>query len=52
MKNSKHSQTPPLTEGNSVINNPQEKSNLFNEFFSSKSTVPNPNDIPPELEKL
>ena len=52
MKNSKHSQIPPLTEGDTVINDSQEKSNLFNSFFSSKSTVPNPNDIPPELEKL
>ena len=52
MKNTKHSQIPPLTEGDTGINDSQEKSNLFNSFFSSKSTVPNPNDIPPVLEKL
>ena len=52
MKNTKQSQIPPLTEGDTIINDLQEKSNLFNNYFSSKSTVPNPNDTLPQFEKL
>ena len=52
MKNSKKSQSPPLIEGEKAVSDPQEKSDLFNTYFSSKSTVPNPDDSPPHLEQL
>ena len=44
MKNNKFSNVPPLIEENRTIHDPLEKSNLFNNFFASKSTVQNPND--------
>ena len=49
MKNCKVSSTPPLIENDNIINDPKEKSNIFNDFFASKSTVPNCNDPPPHL---
>ena len=51
MKNNKFSSTPPLVEDDKVINDPYEKSNIFNTFFASKSTVPNHNDPAPNLEQ-
>ena len=51
MKNNKFCSTPPLVENDIVINDPEEKSNIFNTFFSSKSSVPNPNDTAPNLER-
>ena len=51
MKNNKFCNTPPLVENENVINDPLEKSNLFNTFFASKSTVPNSNDPAPNLER-
>ena len=51
MKNNKFCSTPPLVENDIVINDPEEKSNIFNTFFSSKSSVPNPNDPAPTLER-
>ena len=44
MKNNKFCNTPPLVENDTVVNDSYEKSNIFNTFFASKSTVPNPND--------
>ena len=52
MKNNKFCNTPPLVENDSVINDPQEKSNIFNNFFASKSTVQNHNDPAPHLERF
>ena len=49
MKNSKFSTTPPLIEQDDTINDSKVKSNIFNQFFASKSTVPNFNDPPPNL---
>ena len=52
MKNNKFSPTPPLLENNVTINEPQEKSELFNTFFASKSNVQGANDDPPILQRL
>ena len=51
MKNNKFCNTPPLVENDTVVNDSYEKSNIFNTFFASKSTVPNPNDPAPNLEQ-
>jgi hypothetical protein len=52
MKSNKFCNTSPLVENDSTINDPHEKSNIFNTFFASKSTVPNPNDPAPHLDKI
>ena len=52
MKNGKFSKTPPLVEGEEIVNDPMTKSNLFNKFFTTKSQVPNPEDIPPHLDPI
>ena len=41
MKNNKFSNIPPLIENTEMIHDPHEKSNIFNDFFSAKSSVPN-----------
>ena len=51
MKNNKFTNVPPLVENNSTIQNPLEKSNIFNQFFASKSTVKDPNDPVPNLTR-
>ena len=51
MKNNKFSNTPPLVENDKVINDPYEKSNIFNTFFASKSSVPEHYDPAPTLEQ-
>ena len=51
MKTNKFTLIPPLVENNSSIQDPSVKSNILNKFFSSKSTVQNPNDEPPTLDK-
>ena len=38
MKNNKFSPTPPLFENGETINEPKQKSEIFNSFFASKST--------------
>ena len=50
MKNHKSATTPPLIEDENIIIDSKEKSNLFNNFFASKSTVQNFDDLPPQLE--
>ena len=50
MKNHKFATTPPLIEDENIIIDSKDKSNLFNNFFASKSTVPNFDDQPPPLE--
>ena len=52
MKNSNFIHTTPLVENEQTINDPQEKSNIFNNFFTSKANVENPEEEPPNLEKL
>ena len=51
MKNNKFSNIPPLVENNSTIQDPLQKSNFFNKYFSSKSTVENPDDPVPNLTR-
>ena len=51
MNNQKYSSIPPLIENSQTINDPKEKSNILNDFFASKSSVPNPNDEVPLLIK-
>ena len=52
MKNGKFSKTPPLVEGEEIVNDPMKKSNLFNKFFTTKSQVPNPEETPPHLDPI
>ena len=52
MKNNKFSGISPLNENGTTINDPKNKSEIFNEFFASKSTVHGLNDDPPNLEKI
>ena len=52
MKNNKHTQTPPLREGQNSINDPQEKSELFNKYFPEKASIQNPEDEPPILPRM
>ena len=52
MKNSKFSAVPRLVENDETIHNPLQKSNIFNSYFASKSTVASANDPAPELERL
>ena len=51
MNSQKFSTIPPLIENNKTVNDPGEKSNIFNNHFSSKSTVLNSEDVPPELHR-
>ena len=51
MKNDKYSCTPPLVENENVVNDPYQKSNILNKYFTSKSTVPNNDDPIPNLEQ-
>ena len=52
MKNNKFSPTPPLLENGETISEPKEKSEIFNSFFASKSTVNDPDNYPTYLQKL
>ena len=52
MKNNKFLPTPPLVENNETINEPNQKSEIFNKFFASKSTVHGADDVPPNLERF
>ena len=52
MKNNKFSPTPPLVENDQTINDPKQKSELFNTFFASKSTVDGLLDEPPNLKRF
>ena len=49
MKNMKQSIIPPLIENEQIVNDAQAQSNLFNDLFSWKSTVPNASDPAPPL---
>ena len=48
----KNSSIPPLVENDKIINNDQEKANIFNTFFASKATLNNSNEDPPLIEKI
>ena len=52
MKNSKFSTVPPLVENDETVHDPLQKSNIFNSYFASKSTVASANDPAPELERF
>ena len=52
MKNYKFSTTPPLIEEENIVNDSREKCNIFNNFFSSKSTVSNFEDPSPNLAPI
>ena len=51
MKNRKFCNIPPLVENDVTVQDPAQQSNIFNTFFASKSTVPNPDDPVPNLQK-
>ena len=48
----KNASIPPLLDSERLIDDPVEKANLFNKFFTDKSQVSNPNDNPPQLDKV
>ena len=52
MKNNKFSNIPPLAENEITVQDPLQKSKLFNEYFASKSTVQNFQDPAPNLNRL
>ena len=52
LKNNKSSSVPPLIENDKTITDPKQKSDILNEFFSSKATVPGNDDAPPALNKI
>ena len=51
MKNNKYINVPPLVENNSTIQDSTQKSNIFNDFFASKSSVKNSEDPIPILDQ-
>ena len=52
MKNNKFINVPPLIENDSTIQDTEQKSNIFNDFFASKASVKNPDDPIPILERM
>ena len=51
MKNNKFNNISSITENDNIINDPKNKSEIFNNFFASKSKVDGFNDDPPNLER-
>ena len=51
-KTQKNASIPPLLDSGKIIDDPIEKANLFNQFFTDKSQVNRPNDNPPHLDKI
>ena len=49
-RTSKSNVIPPIIENGKIVNDPLQKANIFNEHFTGKSNVINPNDIPPTLD--
>jgi hypothetical protein len=49
MKNNKISRIPPIIENDQVITDPQQKADIFNNFFASKSSVQNAQEPAPDL---
>ena len=47
---SKNTVIPPLIEGENTVSDPLEQAEIFNQYFTGKSNVRNPNDDPPVLE--
>ena len=51
MKNNKFTNVPPLVDNNITVQDPTEQSNIFNNFFASKSTVNDMDDPIPFLQQ-
>ena len=51
-KKYKNSSIPPIVENDLIVNSAEEKSDIFNNFFAEKSSLPSFDDEAPELEKL
>ena len=51
MKTNKFTHIPPLIENSNLVNDSQSKSDIFNNFFASKSSLPDENEEPPTLER-
>ena len=51
-KKYKNSSIPPIVEDDVIVNSAKEKSDIFNNFFAEKSSLPSFEDNAPELEKL
>ena len=49
-KGNSQSEIPPLQIGDKVYYSPQEKSQIFNEYFIKQSTIPDSDDIVPDIE--
>ena len=49
MKSNKISSIPPVIENDQVVPGPQQKADIFNNFFASKLFVKNPQDPDPNL---
>ena len=49
-RTSKSNVIPPIIENGKIVNDPLQKANIFNEHFTGKSNVINPNDKPPTLD--
>ena len=49
---SKNSVIPPLIENGKTVSDPLEQAEIFNQYFTGKSNVRNPNDTPPILENF
>ena len=52
MKNNKLSGISPLKENDEIINDSKKKSEIFNNYFASKSHLNGKNDDPPKIEKI
>ena len=52
MKSSKFSSISPLNEDDQIVNEPKNKTEIFNEYFASKSRVDGSDDDPPLLERM
>ena len=51
MRNNKFTTIPPLVENGCTVQDPLQQSNICNQYFSSKSTVQNPDDPVPNLTR-
>ena len=51
MKNNKFTNVPPLVDNNITVQDPTKQSNIFNNFFASKSTVNDMDDPIPFLQQ-
>ena len=52
MKSSNFSSISPLNEDDQIVNEPKNKTEIFNEYFASKSRVDGSDDDPPLLERM